>query len=584
MMERITRSIRYDFLVLLLLAEFCPWLAAAHADVSRLPVLRNVGTIPVQFENATELAADVQEGIAAAFPDAVLAAKRFRLLDPDLVQDLWASPKGRSELRDEYELQVYLLLSVQVTGDIVSLEARLMDAYFKTLLQEGDRLPLQMVQTLDIETLKKNVELLTFRLLNRLPNDVHVTSLQGPYVTLSGGQDQGIEAGDRVDILRSSITATHPANGSWIEFRSAKMGSIKIMDAKESTAIGRIIRQTHARAIQVGDGAKIATIPSRVRFARRAPEETFPESSNQSAIILPPVPRDARYAEAYQGANQAPLLRPQAQPEKSAHPDARGSQTEAAPSPAPGPASPIDRNARAIRADDDAGPSAWQNFAQEALNQKTLEDWSVFVGPTWWSIRGPVHSSGSFPSWLLNSVGGSVTRTMFYKIKGQFGGGGLFGKTPAGTYLGYDSFARLYWESELPFGYLNLWQAGVSGSFSGITASGGSFGGGDFIRSGFFGGLGGQFLVGEAAEPYEWEMHYFLFPLNFGRVGYRGSFNEVESALGWKLDFSVYDRPSSRAIQWGIGFAGGDERQTLKNGRRFHLNDQSLKLLAKLRL
>jgi hypothetical protein len=545
---------------------------ASFGATNNLPVLRNVGIIPVQFEGSLDLTETLTNQISEAFAKAVSDAKRFHLIDRDLVSNLWAQTKGREELKNEYELDVYALLSVAQEGDILSLSARLMDSDLKTILLENDRIAIHEFNRLDPQEIQKKVESLTFRVINRLPNDVHVTSLQGPFVTLSGGHDQGIEPGDQIEILRSEITAIHPANGTWVEFKNSTKGAVQVVDAKETTSIARIVKQTNPRSIQVGDGAKVATLPSRVRFARLGIPDQFVSAGMQSSIVMPPIPLRQRVQES----------RPVESPNESADGSTQVlSASKIDPNPTAPPKSSGDPSkdekdgsfVDKVSSYSDSMGSAWTNFSDEAMSHKLVDDLTVDVGPSWWSVKGPVDSSGAFPWWLLNSAEVGITRTMFYKLKAGFGGGALFGQTPAGTYLGYNGYGRIYWESPLDLSLIKVWRAGAQGNLSGISVSSGSFGGGDFIRGGVFAGLGGGFVVGESAQPYDWNAYFHLSPLNIGRMGYGGSFKDVESALGWKIDVNVFENNATRTFDLGGGITFGDERLTLKNGRRFHVND-----------
>lgn len=557
-------------------------IATVHAATNKLPVIRNVGVIPVQFEGSPDLPEELSNEIKKAFVSAVTDSKRFRVIDNDLVQNLWSLPKGREELKTDYELDVYALLSVVQEGDILTFSARFMDRDLKTVLQENDRYSIYDFKRLDPRDIQKHIETLTFRLTNRLPNDVHVTSIQGPYVTLSGGHDQGIEPGDRIDILRSEILAVHPANGTWVDFRNITTGAVQVIDAKDSSSIARIVRQTNPRAIQVGDGAKVQALPSRVRFARLTASNDFIAAGTQNPIVMPPIPVH----------KQATDSRPMTASSGLANAD-KSRSAMAASDAGQSPNSKINEEKEKkdessffenVNTYGDSMGSAWSNFSDEAMSHKLVDDMSIYAGPAWWSVRGPADTSGTFPWWLANSFGVGVTRTMFYKIKAGFGGGGLFGKTPDGSYFGYNGYGQIYWESPLDLPVIKVWRAGAQGNLSGTSVSSGPFGGGDFIRGGIFGGLGGQFVVGEEAKAFDWIGLIHLSPLNIGRIGYGGSFKDTESAMGWKFDLSVFEKNTAHAIDLGGGITWSDERVTLKNGRRFHLSDYGLKALLRYRL
>ena len=65
---------------------------------------------------------------------------------------------------------------------------------------------------------------LMFRLLNRYPVDVYVTSIQVPYITLSSGARQNIYEGDELDFFEVNIQQVHPINGAWLSFNLQTSG------------------------------------------------------------------------------------------------------------------------------------------------------------------------------------------------------------------------------------------------------------------------------------------------------------------------------------------------------------------------
>ena len=109
----------------------------------------------------------------------------------------------------------------------------------------------------------------------------------------------------------------------------------------------------------------------------------------------------------------------------------------------------------------------------------------------------------------------------------------------------------------------------------------GKYGGGDWIRGGGFGGLGGSIHAGSAADRYDWFGEFSLMPLNIGRLGYDNGRKVVESAFGYRISIGAFQYQPARIIQWGGAIELSDERQTLKNGQRPHFTDTSLKAMAK---
>lgn len=549
---------------------------AVAVTLPKLPVIQNVGVVPLQWEGESKGLSDVKQQLADDFPKTVREARRFRVLGDDLVASLWKDATGREELRNEFELTGFIGLTVSSRGDMIQLTTRLMDSWMKTNLLETDTVSRGWLTSANDGAIAERLQRLVFRLFNRLPVDVSVTSVQGSYITLSGGAEQGIEAGDKVDLVRATVKSLHPANGTWLDFNKRPLGHAQVIEVKNFTAVAKLLDQIQDNAVEVGDGAKIPAISSRVKFARLADNDGFKDAGDQGTIIVPPL---------YQGDQPKPV--PTTNTTKSKTPPPSGmldAPIEKAQDQAPAAKPSTQSDDPQGQADN--GPSVWDQFTDDATSHRILDEVVAYAGPYWWKVRGPVNSAGKFPLYLLNSVGAGVTRTMFYKIKGAFGGGLLFGGTPHGNYVGYDTYGRMYWEDE--FGgdpMLKYWRAGGVGRISGMSVSSGDFGGGDYLRIGFFGGLGGTLNIGADNGRYDWFADYTLMPLNIGRIGYGGKYKSVESSLGTELNLGAYMWEPVRTIQWGGGIDLGDERMTLKNGgRRPHFSEYSIKLLLKYAL
>lgn len=560
--------------------------SGAAPALPKLPVIHTVGVVPLQWEGETKGLADGRAALATEFPKVVRDSRRFRVLGDDLIETLWSTADGRQELRGEFELNGFVGMTATVRGDTIQLTARLMDGWLKTHLLETDTVARSWVAAVDKGAVQDRLEKLVFRLFNRLPVDVSVTSVQGVYITLSGGAEQGIEAGDKVDLVRATVKSLHPANGTWLEFARSPLGHAQVLEVKSFTSVAKLVNQIRDGAVEVGDGARIPAIASRVKFARLAEDSGFKDAGEPDTIIVPPL---------YQGDQPKPAAAPQvAAPtpkpglfDKPADPAPKPKLAEQAPaaSPAEAPPAAEDQDASSEPAPaGDTGPSVWDQFTDEATSHRLLDDVTAYAGPTWWSVKSKdFSSSGKFPIYLLNSLGGGVSRTMLFKIKAAFGGGLVFGDTPAGSYFGYDGFARMYWEDELIVsdGLIKYWRAGGTARLNGVSVAAGHYGGGDWIRGGAFGALGGSLSIGEDSRRYDWFADYSVMPLNIGRVGYDNSFKAVESTFGTKLSLGAYRWEPARVLQWGGGFDYSDELQTLKNGKRPHYNEYSLKVLVK---
>lgn len=561
----------------------------AATQLPRLPVIQNVGTIPLQWEDAEGPDPELEGPrllLEHVFPKAVHASRRFRVLGDDLVAASWREPAGRTELREEFELDAFVSLTATPRGDTLVLTARVMDGFLKTLLLETETLARGTILGATEEILQDRVDGLVFRLFNRLPVDVSVTSIQGSYITLSGGSDQGIQPGDQVDLIRTSIRAVHPANGTWLEFEKRPLGKAQVVEVKTYNSVAKLGTLVKENAVEVADGARIGAIEGRVKFQRLAAAEGFRDSGAQKPVIVPPLYYGVPPPPKPDAIVSSPAVAPPPKPVLADNTQGGDGTSGAPPQPAAAPSSPSNPDDHPSgEAPKESSPSVWDNVTTDVTSHRLIDAAHLYAGPYWWSVRGPTgaNASGKFPVWLLNSLGGGIERTLIYRIKTAFGGGLLFGRTPAGTYMGYDSNARIYLENELFLadGLLKFWRGGGIATFSGMSVPQGSYGGGDWIRGGAFGLLGGSIDVGGPGGLYDWTGEFDILPMVIGRVGYKGTRKVVESALGWRLSLAAFKHEAPQTIQWGGGLDIGDERETLKNGQRVHLQDYHLKMLAK---
>lgn len=559
--------------------------AALATQGTKLPVIQQVGIIPVQWDKQTESSFQLdqsrqlyQEAVFKAARD----ARRFRILNDDLVAGMWNDRKGRQELEKSFELHAYLSLGSQNRGESIDITARMLDANLKTILLETDTFSTAWFMQAGKDDLSNKAEELVFRLFNRIPVDVSVTSIQGQYITLSGGMEQGIEPGDSVDLVRTHIEGLHPANGAWLSFRKRPVGKARVIDVKKFSSVARLTQLVKDNAVEVGDGARIPAIATRVKFARQDSGEDIIDKGPSGTIVVPPMystqPAPAAAAPQNKSAiPEKPLAQPApskkvAQNDEEEQPKETQPEEEAVES----PASP---------SKDENEPSLWKTVSSDVTSHKFMDHITVYSGPYWWSVKGPTNSAGKFPVWLLNTLGASVSRTLLFKIKTDFGGGAIFGNTPHSNYLGYNAFANMYWEDDVVMlnGLIRKWRGGGYASFSGMSVPKGPYGGGDWIRGGGFIGLNGAFSI-SPGENYDWYLDYTILPLNIGRTGYSGKQYNVESSFGMKLALGAFQARQESALAYGGGIELGDERVTLSNGRRPHFQDWHLKLMARYRM
>lgn len=534
------------------------------AVLRKLPVLQHMGIVPVQWRDG-EIQGTPPAYITATeaeFPRVVRESRRFRVIEDELVRGLWNDPKGRSELVSQYQMQALVSLSMAVEADTVRATVRILSPQLETFLQESETFGAQTFRLMDQPTIGEKLRALVFRVFNRIPVDVYVTSIQGKYVTLSGGEEQGVQVGDQVDLTRAFITARHPANGTWVKFTAKKLGKARVIDVKNYAAVAEIVALTHDGAVEIGDGAKVLGIESRAKFARAHQKQNFDRQVDNGPVIVPSI----------------------GEGERSKSPSQRSQRIAVAPNPSPVPSADWNQPQPSDAPLGDASAAEVPPAHQEAMANGGgsklfgFERRRILAGPNLWKANGDAAAAAKFPFWLvsyasMDLIGRPVAKNIWLAGNGSFG----LGQTGAGSFLGYGLNGRGYFEGIVdrgPGAILGAWRAGGGLFFDGMRVNKESFGGMDIIRVGALGGVRGR-MPGEGLGL-NWDAELRVYPLVIGRVGTNGTLSGVKSAMGWDLlTLAILDEKSSPnwgGYLWGGGLGygsqalkGADEGATLNS-------------------
>ncbi len=531
---------------------------AAEPEGAPLPSLKIVGIVPVQAENAEASRGNqgweqTRKALDPMFSAAVRASRRFQTLNDDLVRMTWEKPAGREELVAKYEMDALVAASVSFRGEDAVLVLRVLSPKMENWLLETETLPRAWFRPQPDPRLNAALENLVFRTFNRVPVDVAVTSVQGRFVTLSGGQSQSIAVGDKVDLYRTSVATTHPVHGSWIGFNQIKLGEAKVVDVKEVSSVAQVTSLTYENAVNVGDGAKVPEIAARAKFRRVAEEDAklpvAKVSASEKTKDVQPL-----YVE---GVTPSTPAAPSSATPATA-PTATASIATASENALPptGEVSPTDSSASPPAEEPGFFGSlgSWVPSAPSApsmdLSTLTVVDQARFhAGPRLWTFSGPVSDQASFPSILVNNIGGEVTRPLSGALMVDITGDLLFGSSDGGSYSGYILGARPF--VKVPFAqipYTTYARLGGLGSASGLGVDG-VFGGGDWIKFGAFGALGGLATV--ADYTLDWEARLSLEPMTIGQVGFDNALRTIQSSMGYGLDLEGVLPGTPGAIEWG---------------------------------
>jgi len=560
MMAQITRSRKYSSAAILLSLA-----TQIHAQSGeRLPIIQNVGIIPVQWEGSADPAlAPFKAVVSKAFPEAVRTSYRFRPLNDELVASLWSAADGRAKLAEEYELQALVSLSVLVRPDIVTYQARLMNTKLEPLLAENESMSLPQALAAEEEDLQKRVGDLVFRLFNRLPVDMTVIAVQGRFITLSGGAKQNVHVGDEIDIRRSTIGNLHPADGTWLDFKNQKLGTASVVDVKTLTSVARLTNLSYENAVEVGDGVKVTGIAGRVRFQRLAETAQFKDAGANTTVLKP------LYNEA------AP---PPAAPAPKAAPTQTATGATSLPPPtAPAEAAPSTEEPPQAEPQDEGEQVSFMDVVKHLFKAV-----SATAAIRSWSLKGDGQSSSSsLPPWLFNHFGanvhGAISEAMAYE-GGAFLSLGLTGNQYMGGGLAGRGIYKLNLGGALPVSTLRF---GADAVIETLNVPDGEIGGGNFVTIGGFAGAAdvGRFLD----QDVEWTSDLFLTILGLGQVGVAGTLESISGVLGYGLRGNVFAVEGANKLEWGAGFKYGTQTISYGSGGSIKFDEIMLQLNARYR-
>jgi len=523
------------------------------ATIQQVPVIRQVGVIPVQWQGEISPISDlarVRNLINSGFPELVRNAKRFQVLNDEIVSELWDSADGRRRLKEDFELDALVNLSIQVGADLQVWSLRVLSPRLDNYLLESERIPLSWFYQATDQEVTERLRELTYRLLNRYPIDVFVTSVQGRFVTLSAGREQNLFEGQLLNFHRFRVASVHPANNAWLSYDTSKLGEAKIIDAKNHSSVAQLTSLSYEGAIRVGDGARVEHIASRQLFARLADEDAKQRSqASQSAILGP-----------------RQLIEPLPKP------------PQLKPTPEPTPPLPIDQN---ILAEQIIPASPVANEAarpeQEPMTPPNLPP-AVFPGPSedgaiiswlsqhiedikilagidiWSASQGRVSSKAGVPLWLINR-GEAHARMQwsddsYSEINGVLG----LGTTGAGNYFSFGLGGNWIRQIAAPMPLLEGvkgFEIGALSQIRSLSVTKENFGGIDTLELGGLARVYGQHRMPESDQTIEFRLGLELSALAWGQIGLAGLKKSVDGVLAYGMNGeAIFKRPSNR---WDIG-------------------------------
>lgn len=527
--------------------------SALAGTTGDLPVIKTIGIIPTQLEEigSDHISTKLLDEIRMAFSLAVRDAHRFNTLDDNLTKVLWNSVTSRKELLKEYELSAFAHLTVVTKEDAIVLIGRILSPDLEPYLQEIATINRFDMEHADYAAVDSAVHDLVYRLLNRLPIDVSVSSIQGAYITLTGGINQGIHPGQSIDLIHAKVAALHPATKAWQNFEGLKVGTAKIISAEEHTSVARITQLLTATSLNIGDGARIQDIAGRLKYRQVASAK---DHDAFDTILVQPMYDDKNSVAIPEPLVAAAAAAPVPIPPPPAQEAPKNVEPEPAPTVKAEEPPPVETKSE---------PQASTQNGQSPVSELT-----IFGGPIGWHFKGLGRTTSSrFSFYPVNVVGAAYTGTLAPNVKytnqlsgnfGQVGPGG-------GSYLGFDLSTRMFWDIPLDNNPIyDRLLGGGQGAFKALRISAADFGGANLLSgAGFVEGWGHARMF---QQNYDWFTTFVLSPLGVGFLGHGGRNNTVASYFAWNLEVGALQQYITKT-RWGVSVSYGSEQIGDKTGK-----------------
>ncbi len=537
--ERRIKLKKYNFLFLIS-ALFMYQLAWGQ----NFPFMTTAAILPLQVEKDLPDFDAKLRLIEKAFTEATQASHRFRFLNQKLVSELWSTAEGRNQLKEEFEVQVLVGLSLSFVGDVTVFTARLLSPELDSYVVESLRglsatwLKNELSQD-ESEALKD----LAFRLLNRLPIDLVVTSVQGRFVTLSGGLDQQLIKGQVYDVIRPQVEKRHPVNGSWLKFSQGAVGKVKVLEVTNKSAVAEVSEAFDERAIVIGDGVKVPSTLARDTFAQPLP---IPQDGEASRRVI----------SAGKGEEISELPKPKEEV-KNPTPIDVPAEVQAVPQPTPSAPPPK------LDSSEEPESESWSGLDSLFSLMSVFAEREFSPGIRLWDAGGSASATGTLPLWLVNHARliGRMPWTETYDLEGFFSLD--LGQTKGGLSNGFGFGSRFLSQLyDLP--QVATLVGTVDLDFDSRMTRGDTYGGHDIF--GFGGSLGGKGRVDLFGPTLEWRTELKMWLLGYGRAGIKGKKSSVSGSSGTSLRLSLESLPDEHNRKIGFGLELNNRNIQTKEG------------------
>lgn len=559
-------------------------LVAKDAQENRVASVRQVAIMPVYWQGQfpeSPVFSQSKKHIDTKFSELVRASKRFIFSNDVLTADHWASPDGRRQLAEDYEIDAFINLTVSGQGDMMLWTVRLLDPGMKNYLTETERMPFNWLSAATKVELDQRLQLLLFRMLNRYPVDVFVTSIQGRYLTLSSGSEQNIFENDQIKFYQTTIKAIHPIDGSWLGFEQKLLGEARVIESKKHSAIAEITSLSYPDAIRINDGARVDAIASRRAFQQvESKESLYVSIEPDNPIVEVRGQRNSAKISPVKPSNKNPEKHTLKAPPKSAEAEIENASNATA---ADSGEEAQDLTQEPIPA---ANPTTESGIGSEIglpINFKEIKLQGEFEN---FKVQSAVAAANKFPEYLLNRLSLLAAQDVNSDVLALMSAHVSSGSTKKGSYFGFGlGIEPLYQipirSTDMPS--LDKLLIGAMASLESLAVNGEKLGGWDALSLSPSLHLQGSYHAVDLIQTFDYDFAVRLLSYGIGEVGVGGKKRKINDTSGLEFNLNVVRRMKADEWEWGGLFAYQTAHWKLSTGA-INREDLRIGLVGRMRL
>ena len=339
-----------------------------------------------------------------------------------------------------------------------------------------------------------------------------------------------LKRGDTLEFYDIDIEKVNPANGTWVSYKETNLGTAKIIDSKNYTAIAEISSQISANAIKVDSAARIKDIPTREKFAYSDVETEYTDDEPEVIEVTPKYVEDDKELKAVTKPEEE--VKPEKTVEKVAQKAEPKEEEPKLIEKNEAPASPEEKSTPETKVAETAPPKKEEVVPNSGNSSPIFPEppTNFRAGMEFWSASGASSASSSFAPWIINHIEAETDLAVVPGLAYRPTVGLSFGKTGNGSYTGLNLdnflFAPININNMIPS--VTSIEAGAKVDVSTMGVNGETFGGMDEIGIGVLANLNGIFYFEELKHTFKYKAGLGYNFTGFGQAGVSGSSESLD--------------------------------------------------------